>query len=172
MIKNCILAFALAVFIGGLTYGLNVYFKSEKGDFFILEKGKPVPDFAFETFDGASHSFADYKNQDVLIHFWASWCAPCVVEFPDLVELAQSRPDISVLAISSDRTEGAIQRFLDKHAPDLPENFHIVYDRNGHLTRDKFSVFALPETFYVRKGGIFDSHIIGAYADWERFSFE
>ena len=30
MIKNCILAFALAVFIGGLTYGLNVYFKSEK----------------------------------------------------------------------------------------------------------------------------------------------
>lgn len=171
MVKNIILIFISVLFMGAVTYGMNAYFKTEKGDFFVLEKGKAVPDFNFQTLDGRMHNYADYINGPSFIHFWASWCAPCVVEFPELIEFAKLNPAITVLAISSDRNEEAIERFLRLHAPNVPENFLIIHDKQQYLTQDKFGVFALPETFYVRPSGVLESHIIGAYADWPTFSF-
>ena len=162
MLKNLIIASAVILFSIVLTFGLNHYFKSERGEFFVLEKGQPVPDFTFN--DDALYN---YKGQTVIIHFWASWCAPCVVEFPELIELANTRDDITILAFSSDRNEQMIDRFLNRHKFSIPDNFKIIHDAKQKITKGKFSVFRLPESFIVTPNMILGDHIIGAYTGWK-----
>jgi cytochrome c biogenesis protein CcmG, thiol:disulfide interchange protein DsbE len=169
MLKNTILAI-LVILIGVVvTIATERYFKNNRGDFFILQQGQPVPDFSFQTINNRAYQFYEFKGRASIIHFWASWCAPCVVEFPELVSLAKDNPNIVILALSSDRTEEAIKRFLSNHAPSLPDNFLIVHDEKGLITRDKFSVFQLPESFIVDKEGLLETHIIGAYKGWNDF---
>ncbi len=161
MIKNLLLACLVILLAVGLTFGLNTYFKSERGEFFVLETGKPVPDFEFE-----NYQLSDFTDKTVIIHFWASWCAPCVVEFPELIALANNNKNITILAFSSDRSRQSIDRFLKTHAPDIPDNFIIIHDGDQSITEEKFSVFRLPETFILKPNGILDRHIIGAYKEW------
>jgi cytochrome c biogenesis protein CcmG/thiol:disulfide interchange protein DsbE len=163
MLKNLILAFSIVIFAAIITFGLDHYFKTNRGDFFVLEQGQASPDFTFETIDGYKHSLSDFSDQTILIHFWASWCAPCVIEFPELIELAKKRDNVTILAFSSDRTKAAIDRFVKQ---DLPDNFKIIHDVGQSITEDKFSVFRLPETYIVKPDLILDRHIAGAFKGW------
>ena len=49
--------------------------------------GKAAPAFALEDLTGKQVSLADFKGKAVLVNFWATWCAPCKIETPWLVEL-------------------------------------------------------------------------------------
>lgn len=50
--------------------------------------GKPAPDFKLEDLNGKQVSLADFKGKALLINFWATWCGPCKLETPWLVELS------------------------------------------------------------------------------------
>jgi cytochrome c biogenesis protein CcmG/thiol:disulfide interchange protein DsbE len=50
-------------------------------------KGKMAPAFALEDLNGKKVSLASYRGKALLINFWATWCAPCKIETPWLVEL-------------------------------------------------------------------------------------
>ena len=50
-------------------------------------KGKQAPSFALEDLSGKRVSLDSYKGRAVLVNFWATWCAPCKIETPWLVEL-------------------------------------------------------------------------------------
>jgi thiol-disulfide isomerase/thioredoxin len=49
--------------------------------------GKPAPALALEDVSGKKISLANYRGKAVLVNFWATWCAPCKIETPWLVEL-------------------------------------------------------------------------------------
>lgn len=166
MIKNFILAIIVIGIAAGLTFGLNHYFKSQRGEFFVLEQEKAVPDFTFKTTNGTGYKLSDFKGKDVIVHFWASWCAPCVVEFPELGAYAKKNPNTIILAFSSDKSIQIIERFLKIHSIPLSENFLIIHDEDKIITEDKFNVFQLPESFILDKNLQLKNHIIGAYKNW------
>ena len=76
--------------------------------------GTPAPDIAFERHGGDTARLADFRGQKVLVNLWATWCAPCVAEMPQLDRLAGARRGkVAVLPISQDM-EGwlAVNKFF------------------------------------------------------------
>ena len=67
-------------------------------------QGKPAPAFTLEDLKGRKVSLASYKGKAVLINFWATWCGPCKIETPWLIELRNryAAQGFEVLGISAD----------------------------------------------------------------------
>lgn len=70
--------------------------------------GLPMPDAAFADADGQAATLARFRGRPVLVNLWATWCAPCVAELPQLDALAAQnagkRNGLVVAAISQDST--------------------------------------------------------------------
>jgi thiol-disulfide isomerase/thioredoxin len=62
------------------------------------------------------------RGHPVAVSFWSTWCAPCVKEFPKLVELASRRRDIAFVAVSLDEKEdqGSVEAFVAQRHPPFP----------------------------------------------------
>ena len=58
-------------------------------------------------------SLSQYKNKWMLVNFWATWCAPCRDEIPELNELAKNNNKVQLVGIAIDEIE-AVKIFLDK----------------------------------------------------------
>jgi thiol-disulfide isomerase/thioredoxin len=73
---------------------------------------------------GLARRIAQEKGRVVLVNFWATWCAPCREEFPDLARLSRalSPRGLSVLGVSTDfaKEVPAVEKFLAEHAPPFP----------------------------------------------------
>ncbi|MFN7674158.1 MAG: redoxin family protein, partial [bacterium] len=53
--------------------------------------GKPVPPIVLPDMDGKTLDLASYKGRAVIVNVFASWCAPCRVEHPLLLQLAKDK---------------------------------------------------------------------------------
>ena len=58
-------------------------------------------------------SLSQYKNRWLLVNFWATWCAPCREEIPELNELANTNKKIQLVGIAIDEIE-SVKQFLNK----------------------------------------------------------
>lgn len=123
-----------------------------------------VPDFQFTDINGKDHDISDYRGKIVLLNFWATWCPPCVIEFPKLLSLAKLNPDIVLIALSSDTDDSKIQNFLKKNEPP-PSNVVIARDDRRHITSDIFGTYKLPETTIISPSGQIVRKIVGD-TDW------
>lgn len=63
----------------------------------------PAAAFSLDDADGKSWRLADLKGKWVVVNFWATWCAPCVKEIPDIAAFAKAHPgDAVVLGVALD----------------------------------------------------------------------
>jgi len=181
MKRNIIILLLTMLCGAGLTYWLD-YTQNRPSAALISSEaptmqGEIVPDFTFQTLNGTRAAVKDLRGKSVVLNFWASWCAPCVKEFPLFMDMALAhKDDVVFLALSSDHDMAAMNRFLDKMRGAHPEamaseNVMIALDEDGAITRGLFQTFRLPETIIIDGEGVMREKLIGANwsaADLER----
>jgi peroxiredoxin len=137
----------------------------EKAGIVELKEGQRGPDVTLLTLDGRRAALADYRDQLVVLNFWATWCQPCTLEMPSLEALWRRYRDrgLVVLGVSVDR--GAPRGLLEPYVRNLRLTFPILLDPDA-TTSDRWRVTAIPATFLVRPGGDVAGMAMGA-REWD-----
>ncbi|KQT56938.1 thiol:disulfide interchange protein [Methylobacterium sp. Leaf456] len=126
--------------------------------------GKPVPAFALGPVTGLQANgqpvpglaSTDLKGQVTVLNVFASWCAPCQIEHPMLMRLAQE-PGIRLVGIDYKDPGDAGRRWLERHG--LP--FAAVgADATGRAGID-LGVYGVPETFIIGPDGTIRDKLVG-----------
>ena len=127
----------------------------------------PAPPFTFtDITTGQISTLSALRGRVVILNFWASWCAPCVIEFPKLAELARLYPEsLTVLAVSVDSDASDIKKFLAKIRHTPTANFQIVHDPDRAIAQDLFQTVKFPETVIIDPSGQMVRKVIGD-TDW------
>jgi len=126
-----------------------------------LRVGDRAPDFALADLDGEPVRLADYAGRPVLVNFWASWCLPCVEEFPILAEALDAHADIGLAVIGivyRDRSEAA-RAFGEQ----LGATWPLVMDPGERVAR-AYGVYGPPESWLVGPDGMVVSRHIGPFS--------
>ena len=91
-----------------------------------LTVGRQLPNVAAKRLDGIEEDFSTFRNQTVLVDFWATWCGPCVKSLPDLRELDEelSADRFEILSISVDEEVDTVAEFQSDE-PMPWANWHI-----------------------------------------------
>lgn len=113
--------------------------------------GKPAPSLNLP-----DHPLAALRGRPVVLNFWASWCAPCLEEFPSLEALQQSMPGIRVLAVSFDTDAAEYHRFLLLHHTTVRTEL----DTTGR-SNEAYGTTRPPETYIIDGRGIVRRKFIG-----------
>ena len=126
-------------------------------------KGKAAPAFALEDLSGRKVTLASYQGKAVLINFWATWCAPCKIETPWLIELRNqyAGQGFEVLGVSADdidrddpkklsEEKQEIARFVEQMQMPYP----VLIDGDS-ISKPYGGLDSLPMSFFVdRKGTV------------------
>ena len=109
-------------------------------------QGEPLPDATLEGFDGAPPvELAAYRGAPLLLNFWASWCAPCVDEMPDIQDVAvQTQGELAVLGVDEQDTPGAAVDLV----AELGITYDLAVDADGSFF-EQVGGFGMPTTFFV-----------------------
>lgn len=114
-----------------------------------------MPHFVLEDDHHQKRNSDEFNGQVLIVHFWASWCEPCVTEIPLLLQFVKSlqgRP-VKVLAISLDENWEDAFRVLPKQS--VPTNMISLIDPSLSVAKN-FGSFEYPESYLMdRKGRIF-----------------
>ncbi|AKS40806.1 TlpA family protein disulfide reductase [Wenzhouxiangella marina] len=110
----------------------------------------PTIAFSLPDLDGRDHALDDYRGDWVVVNYWATWCAPCRKEIPDLSNLHDSRADITVLGLAFEDTEVEVFReFLVEYPATYPILLVDVYDPPSAFGAPR----ALPTTYLIDPDG-------------------
>ena len=121
----------------------------------------PAPDFAFDNVEtGEEDRLSNYDGKVVVINFWATWCAPCLDEIPDLNRLQREFPeDLAIISIS-DEEPSLLRSFEQQLALDTHSRF---VPFGSELPQPFTGAFVIrPATFVVDRDGQVRRYLLGA----------
>ena len=125
--------------------------------------GSQAPDFTLDSLDGKTMKLSDYRGKAVLVNFWATWCGPCRIEMPWIVELnTKYQPQgLQVLGVAMDDSgHDAIVKF----AKDMGVNYPILQGKE-EVGDEYGGVQFLPETFLVDRNGKIVKTLFGIHSE-------
>jgi thiol-disulfide isomerase/thioredoxin len=122
------------VLIKSILLGLILAAGAAQAEF---ETDEPV-DFSLQQLGGGEVALSDYRGKWVVVNYWATWCAPCVKEMPELSALHEAHEDIVVLGLAFEDVDDAdFNEFLE----DAPVSYPIL----------KVDVYEPPQPFGAPK---------------------
>ena len=174
----------LKVAIVFLVLGAGFVYLVFKGGY--IFSGKPSADVQNVQSSGdlirqlASAKLRDYEGQELrlsekqltepealIVHLWASWCAPCVNEVPELVEYSKHNPQVLFVIVSLDEDGADIAKFM-KSFPEFNSDQYIkIWDKDNQLAK-LFEADRLPMSVVIRKKQQ-SPQIIKSVVDWKNF---
>ena len=139
--------------------------------------GKPAPDFTLDNLQGRPVSLASYRGKAVMINFWATWCGPCKIETPWLVQLRDkyASQGFEVLGVSSqgddvtpkqktawDKDKADIEKFAQQDKLPYP-----VLLGGDSIAKPYGGVDALPTSFFLNRKGVVVAATMGLTSESE-----
>jgi cytochrome c biogenesis protein CcmG, thiol:disulfide interchange protein DsbE len=120
--------------------------------------GSPAPDFSLTDLDGAPVRLADLAGRPVIVNFWASWCAPCVEEFPLLNAAARAHAGdgLAVVGIVYQDRLASARDFMARMGATWPA----AVDPGSTVARS-YGIYGPPETYFIGRDGVVTGHQIG-----------
>lgn len=119
---------------------------------------RKAPDFALRDADGKLVRLSDYRGQVVLLNFWATWCGPCRLEIPWLMEFQREHKHrgLVVLGIAMDEDGwDVVKPFIER----LGVNYRILMG-DDTVAQLYGGIDSLPTTFLIdRQGRVASVHI-------------
>ena len=129
-----------------------------------VQVGQKAPDFVVEGVSGGSVSLGELRGKVVFLHFWATWCPPCLVELPGLMRFVQGleKGQYALLAVCVDNERPErIEEFMRGWGAEIPA----YLDPGGFLAR-KYGTFRFPEPYILDQEGVVCGKVIGV-GDWK-----
>jgi peroxiredoxin len=125
----------------------------------IITNGDRAPEFRLPAPDGRFFSLSDFRGKVVMVHFWATWCPPCVEELPILARLYPqlSGNDFEMLAVSVDEGGAdAVTSFMRQNNLKVP----VLLDSHRSVA-GLYGTYKFPETYIVDRRGVVRYKVIG-----------
>ncbi|PZX53067.1 peroxiredoxin [Algoriphagus ratkowskyi] len=120
---------------------------TEKSDQTISSDSLQLNNIHFNDLNGNSIQLSDFEGKRVLLHFWATWCKPCIEEMPELerVRPLLEKENFQLLLVSEESAE-TIKAYEKK------SNFDLEFLRYDGALSD-LKIYALPATFVFNEKG-------------------
>lgn len=121
--------------------------------------GKPAPPISGATLGGDFFDLDDHRGRWVVVNFFATWCAGCIIEHPELVDFSERHAagDAIVVTVAFDDSPEAVRGFFEAAGGDWP----VLAGDVGSVPVD-YGVTAVPETYLVSPAGYVVDKLIGA----------
>ncbi len=123
------------------------------------------PQIHLKDLSGNTHTLTQYKNQVVLVQFWATYCPPCVKEMPSMNKLqdklSKAGVAFKILAIDMAESKAEVEAFVKRIKPE----FTILMDESGDSIQ-AWNVFAAPSNFLINKQGEIAYTLFGG-VEWD-----
>lgn len=126
----------------------------------------PLVPFRFTDLKGEVRDVQVLKGKIIIVNFWASWCGPCLEEFPAMLNTLTSLPEVRLLAISADQEVKGIEKFLSKFpgSQELIKQGRLIIGRDPkvEISASHFNVLRLPESFIINRQFQIVKKVIGS----------
>jgi thiol-disulfide isomerase/thioredoxin len=111
-----------------------------------LAPGEQTPAHAVTAFE---------PNKTYVVEFWATWCPPCIDEFPslDAFQRQMKNSGVVVLGVSIDKNEQAYKTFIKQNRPSI----QLSRDSEANIASD-YGTFKWPETYVIDAAGVVRYH--------------
>ncbi|MDP4085607.1 MAG: TlpA disulfide reductase family protein [Bacillota bacterium] len=120
--------------------------------------GDKAYNFALPNLDGGTTKLSDYKGQMVIINVFATWCAPCRDEAPELSAFAKDYGDkYNLIMLNKGETKDDVKSFIKKYKSKATA---YVFDYDAKITKI-YNTTGQPETFVIDKNGMIREHYNG-----------
>ena len=116
------------------------------------------PTLQVTTLDGKPFDLAQHRGKWVIVNYWATWCAPCIKEMPEISDFVKTHKNVQAIGLAFEDTDKAeVAAFVQKHPVSYPIAQVDVIDPPKDFDPPK----GLPTTYLIKPDGTLAAPIVG-----------